>query len=114
MTISRLLEEAPVVKEYQVLDYRKWQDGFYYKVAVTLKDDTLLYAREYNDPDERNYSYHWQDPSEQLIIRWDNAPHHPDILTHPHHKHTPIGVSESQEITLEEVLTKIEKVILSP
>ncbi len=30
--------------------------------------------------------------NEQRIFRYDNAPHHPEILTHPHHKH--IGPSD--------------------
>ena len=33
------------------------------------------------------YRYHWQDASGNLIKRWDNAPHHPEIHTHPHHVH---------------------------
>ena len=25
--------------------------------------------------------------NERRVFRYDNAPHHPEILTHPHHKH---------------------------
>lgn len=32
------------------------------------------------------YSYHWQQ-GEGAIYRFNNAPHHPEILTHPHHFH---------------------------
>jgi len=34
-----------------------------------------------------DYVYHYQDGDAQLIFRYDNAPHHPDVGTHPHHKH---------------------------
>lgn len=37
------------------------------------------------------YSYHWEDDRGQLRCRWDNAPHWPDIPTHPHHKHIKSG-----------------------
>jgi hypothetical protein len=33
------------------------------------------------------YSFHWQDKHNHLIKRWDNAAHHPEVSTHPHHVH---------------------------
>jgi hypothetical protein len=33
------------------------------------------------------YAYHYQNGKEQLVFRYDNAPHHPQISTFPHHKH---------------------------
>ena len=33
------------------------------------------------------YSFHWQDAGGRLLKRWDNAAHHPEVATHPHHLH---------------------------
>jgi hypothetical protein len=33
------------------------------------------------------YSYHWQDEKGNLKKRWDNAAHHPEVKTYPHHVH---------------------------
>ena len=33
------------------------------------------------------YSFHWQDAEGNLISRWDNAKHHPNIATYPNHVH---------------------------
>lgn len=33
------------------------------------------------------YRHHWQDSSGRVIKRWDNAPHHPELDTFPHHLH---------------------------
>jgi hypothetical protein len=33
------------------------------------------------------YRFHWQTKEEALIKRWDNARHHPEIDTFPHHLH---------------------------
>ena len=33
------------------------------------------------------YSFHWQDAGGRLRKRWDNAAHHPQVPTHPHHVH---------------------------
>jgi len=33
------------------------------------------------------YSYHWADANQELIARWDNAPHFPDLPGFPDHMH---------------------------
>ena len=50
-----------------------------------------------------------------LLIGWDNAPHHPDITTYPHHKHIhqQTRVFASVENDLPNVLEFIEKRILN-
>jgi hypothetical protein len=37
------------------------------------------------------YRYHLQTPEGTLVIRWDNAAHHPEVSTHPYHSHTMDG-----------------------
>jgi hypothetical protein len=55
------------------------------------------------------YAFHWQDAAGQLQKRWDNAAHHPEISTHPHHVHdgTEANVHPHGPISAEEVLTLI-------
>ena len=33
------------------------------------------------------YSYHYQRADASLVYRYDDAPHHPELPTFPHHKH---------------------------
>ena len=33
------------------------------------------------------YRFHWQDEKTELIKRWENAKHHPEIKTFPFHMH---------------------------
>ena len=56
------------------------------------------------------YSYHWQDKNKNMIIRWDNSPHHKQLKTFPHHKHVP-EIKESNEIRIEDILKVIEEKI---
>jgi len=107
--ILRLLDKSDHIKEYQVTDYRRWTDGFYYKLKINFTDNSVLFAREYFDSTERSYSFHWQDENNRLVCRWDNAPHHKNIATFPHHKHYNDAVIESSEITIVEVLKYIHK-----
>lgn len=55
------------------------------------------------------YSFHWQDASGRLRKRWDNAPHHPEVSTHPHHVHDgdDLNVLPHKPMTAEEVLAAI-------
>jgi len=49
-------------------------------------------VRSINEPSysyDYNYSYHWQNKNGKMIIRWDNDPHHKNLKTYPHHKHSP-------------------------
>lgn len=55
------------------------------------------------------YSFHWQDAAGQLLKRWDNVAHHPEISTHPCHVHdgAETNVQTHGPITTEEVLAFI-------
>ncbi len=59
------------------------------------------------------YTYMRQD---KRVFRYDNAPHHPEIATHPHHKH--IGAAEriapSDQPSLHQVLTEVEGWLSQP
>ncbi|MCS3863283.1 hypothetical protein GGP86_003079 [Salinibacter ruber] len=105
----KLLDASSVVADYEVLDFKTFGDGWYYKIEVEFEDRSVLHAREYADAEERNYSFHWQDESNQLRIRWDNAPNHGHISTHPHHKHVGDDVRPSDEIAFAEVFEHIEE-----
>lgn len=112
MEILTSLEESPVVQRHQVLDFKTFENGWYYKVKATLKDGSVLHAREYAGAEERNYAFHWQDKQNRLRVRWDNAPHHEHIPTYPHHKHVGDEVQPSVEISLDDALEYIEDRLL--
>lgn len=71
---------------------------------VSLEDGTII---------KDDYSYHYQKSDNDLIFRYDNAPHHPEIETHPHHKH--VGSDENviaaQPPDLSDVLNEIDEII---
>lgn len=113
MKILSCLKNFPFIKNVEVLDLRIFKTGFYVKIIVQLKDDSVLNIREYVDEFERAYSYHWQTKEGKLIIRWDNAPHHKNISTYPHHKHIKEKILPNYAITCEEILKEIEQVIKS-
>lgn len=108
LNILKLLKTSNIISQYHILDFKQENDFFYFKILINLTNNSELHVKEYSSSIERNYSYHWQDKEKNLVVRWDNAPHHKDLKTAPHHKHTPI-LEESFEISLEDVLAFIEK-----
>ncbi len=108
MNAFRLLEDSPVVLRFEVIDLKTWRQGFYLRVDVEFMDHSNLFIREYVDETERRYSYHWQTQKKQLIRRWDNAPHHPQLETFPSHCHEGSTLTSSTVVSLEEVLKEIQ------
>ena len=53
------------------------------------------------------YRYHYMAQDHTCIFRYDNAPHHRNIATFPHHKHIGEDILESTEPTLFDVLLEI-------
>lgn len=58
--------------------------------------------------DREKYRYHFMDAGNQLLFRYDNAPHHPRMATFPHHKHLPTGVTDSPAPRFAEILAEAE------
>ena len=94
-------------------DYRLRQRLAQYTAHLLLFDGSNLRISEVWIGGELvKYSYYWLDEANQLIAGWDNAPHHPEIETHPHHLHTSGNVHESDVRDLEAVLSLLETKLL--
>lgn len=63
----------------------------------------------FNNPqkEKKKYSYHFMDENDVLIFRYDNAYHHREIKTFPHHKHLPDKVISCDEPNIKSVIKEI-------
>ena len=85
----------------------------YIKGRLIFNDDTQLEFAEVKNIDIKSkvmYRYHYMYAKDQLIFRCDNAKHHMEIKTYPHHKHIEDKV-ESSEINLFDILLEIQQMI---
>jgi hypothetical protein len=88
-------------------------DSGLFRYRLDLQDGSLLEIFERFHVEAGNvtvtkYSYHWQSSDGALLKRWDNAPHHPEIATHPHHVHLRSGeVLSRQVFNVEELLSTV-------
>ncbi|MBI1295702.1 hypothetical protein GC175_12180 [bacterium] len=70
----------------------------YIRGRLTIVNSIELHIAEYviTEPSVQRtkYRYHLQKTDGQLICRWDNVPHHPQVPTFPHHQHLASGQIE--------------------
>ena len=57
------------------------------------------------------YSFHYQNSKDELIFRYDDTPHHPEVTGFPHHKHNGENVLPTEPPTLEKVLKEITTIV---
>ena len=76
-------------------------------------DGSMLEFMEYLKEENRlKYRFHLMDKKGNIVFRYDNAPHHKDVSSFPHHKHLPINVVESDEKSIMDILDEIEIMIM--
>ena len=110
----KLLQDSPAVKSFEIIDFKGGKNFYYLKIKANISKGSILFIREYLSRNDHNYSFHWQKENGDLLMRWDNSPHHVGVKTFPNHKHLSDGqILESYEINIEKVLNFIKKAIAS-
>ncbi len=109
------LTASPIIKDIEILDEFITSVSGFLDCRVLLIDESELFVSEYftvlKDRIKRDkYSYHLQ-KNDELIIRWDNAPHHRELSTFPDHVHRKDGVHESKEMTVEDILEELSEIV---
>jgi hypothetical protein len=105
-----------IVLSYQLNEKVYSEERGYIEGQLVFSDESRLDFLEVIDAGKSakiKYRYHYMDGQNRLIFRYDNAMHHPEIPTFPHHKHFNDLIQESEEPNIAGVLSEIEKIVLS-
>src|SRR5262252_8079887 len=113
--IEQMFLLSPVVRSLQVREREeRLQEGFI-RLRAVLSNGDLLEAFEFvvATPDALQtltYRIHWQQEDGRLRRRWDNALHHKEVSTFPHHVHIGLAdhVESSEPMTILKVLAMVE------
>jgi hypothetical protein len=93
------------------ISFDEVSDECYIRGVLTLTGGYELHLAEYviAGPEIKRlkYRYHLQTPESKLLARWDNAPHHPEIETHPCHLHIGKDIKPSGAMDVESVLAVV-------
>ena len=112
--IKALIVSNSRVSRWTVLREEVQGDMGLFRYRLNLKDNSLLEMFELfrvfkQRVEVEKYSFHWQDAEGNLLKRWDNATHHPEIPTNPHHIHdgSEENIQPHEPINAEEIFTII-------
>jgi len=106
----KVLKESSIVESIISMDSDASGDFYRLKIQACLINGWKLHVWEHATPKFQRYAYHVSKGT-QLIIRWDNAPHHRQVNTFPHHKHVKEDILASKEMSIEDILEELEKMI---
>jgi hypothetical protein len=111
--IKKLVTSSPLVHQSVVSRERVGSsEGFIQISARLIKGYSLDVFEYYTVADGvTKYRYNLLNDQKEIVARWDNAPHHPEMSTHPHHVHFPDKIMESKKPSLSHVLTKLASII---
>ncbi len=91
--------------------HRLLEDTEYLSVAVSCGPGRELRLREFL-AGGRLVRYAYQVLVEgRPVLRYDNAPHHPEVETHPHHRHVGGRVEPLEEPSLEAFLEEARRLL---
>jgi hypothetical protein len=91
--IIKIIEKhGALIASWKIIEYDQDGPNLRLKAEFEFMDGSRFFVRQVVLKEFTfKYAYHWQDKEGKLRCRWDNAPHWPDMPTHPHHKHIMSG-----------------------
>jgi hypothetical protein len=115
--VKALIIANPKVVGWKALREEAQGDLGLFRYRITFHDGSLLEMFErFQIVNGKllvtKYRFHWQDAAGRLLKRWDNAAHHPQVSTHPHHVHdgSEENVSSYEPLNVEQVLAMIASI----
>ena len=99
-----------LIKLYSKLEKLYSENKGFIRGKIVFIDNSTLFFMELIDiekPNKQKYSYHFMDSGMNMVFRYDNSDHYPEISNSPHHKHLPKDIITSKEPQLSEILLEI-------
>jgi hypothetical protein len=115
IAVKSALASSFTIASFDVLEEWVQPDRGYIRVRANLQSGDFLEASEYftlqaNRHTTVRYRYQWMNGAKTVLRRrWDNVPHHPNMLNFPHHIHLANGdVIPGQSLSILELLEILE------
>lgn len=108
------IEDSAWVRNEDITFREIGENEGYIRGVLDLQNGYQLHVAEYvmmegADPVTQKYRFQLQTSDGIFIARWDNAPHHKEINSFPHHKHCKNGdVIDSSIDTISQMLDVLD------
>jgi len=115
-TIDTVLTDVPFVQSIELRKEKRGGHAGLVKGIITFQDSSQFHFMEFVNlrafPQKLKYRYHYVEENNNLIFRYDNAPHHKESKTFPQHKHlSDARIIDVEEPTLESVIAELERFV---
>ena len=114
--IKQIIEKYNyIVENFQFTEKSYSEERGYIDGEICFNDESRLEFTEVKDieiEETIKYRYHYMDSNNEIIFRYDNAKHHPEIETFPHHKHGQWTVFPAHEPSIKEIMAEIEFLVI--
>ena len=116
--IEKSIDSSSIVLSSNIQKYfGPDEETVYLKGHLTFIDSSVLELAIFAIESENTllidkYRLQYMNIAGQMLFRYDNSPHHPEIGSHPHHKHTPDSLRSSNMPSLKDVLNEISAFIV--
>ena len=114
--VERLFLFSSAVRSFQIREREERLHEGFIRIRAILNNGDVFEAFKFvvatpNAVQTRTYRMHWQHSDGRLKRRWDNAPHHRDVSTFPHHVHVHLmdHVEASEPMTILQALAFVEE-----
>ncbi|PWB71111.1 MAG: hypothetical protein C3F07_15125 [Anaerolineales bacterium] len=109
--VQKAILAAPHVIQTRISFDEISEEECYVKGEITFNNGYELYIAEYvvTEPEFKRlkYRFHFQKSNGQMVVRWDNSPHHPKIESHPDHVHVGKKVRANHPMDISQVLDAV-------
>ncbi len=110
-TVQKAILAAAHVVQSDVSFDEISEEECYIRGVLTLTGNYQLHIAEYVVTEPRlkrlKYRFHLQTSKSKMIARWDNAPHHPKVKTHPDHLHVGEKIKANPPTDIPQVLADV-------
>jgi len=110
--VTEIIAACPLVISLDIAFREIDENECYIKGVLHLTGGHTLHLAEYvvtepEPPTRLKYRYQLQGADQLRVVRWDNAPHHQNMETSPHHWHDADNIAHpSPAMDLESVLAQ--------
>jgi len=109
--VQQAILAAPHVIQVDVSFDEISEEECYIRGVLAIHGGYKLHIAEYvvTEPEFKRlkYRFHLQTSDATMIARWDNAPHHPEVETHPDHLHVGKKVKANPPVDIDQVLKAV-------
>ena len=112
ITLEDILGKFEDIIYSRSVDHTSYTDSELVEGELVFISGWRLEFMEFNSSEKHKYRFHLMDENDEMIERWDTAPHHDELDNFPFHRHTKEGLKPTEELKGTEILEYTCKKVL--